>query len=79
VLKQSGDLLSWRRKSRRSQKPIAELGQSSMRSVPGYLCQVFGCPNAFFRLYKNVRPPPPPTGQNPVTASNRKIEDWAKQ
>jgi hypothetical protein len=78
VLKQSDDLLSWQPKSRRSQTPIAELGHSSMRSVPGYLCQVFGCPNAFFRLYKNVRPPPP-TGQNPVTASNRKIEDWAKQ
>jgi hypothetical protein len=50
-----------------------------MRSVPGDLCQVFGCPNPFFRLYKKVRPPPPPTGQNPVTASNHKIEDWAKQ
>jgi hypothetical protein len=42
--------------------------------VPG-----FGCPNAFFRLYKNVRPPPLPTGQIRVTASNCKIEDWAKQ
>jgi hypothetical protein len=50
-----------------------------MRSVPSDLCQVFGCPNAFFRLYKKARPPPPPTGQNPVTASNRKIEDWANQ
>jgi hypothetical protein len=50
-----------------------------MRSVPGDLCQVFGCPNAFFCLYKKARPPPPPTGQNPVTASNRKIEDWANQ
>jgi hypothetical protein len=28
VLKQSGDLLNWRPKSRRSQTPIAELGQS---------------------------------------------------
>jgi len=74
---QLGDLLKLAAKLGRSQTPTAELGQSSMRSVPGYLCQVFGCPNAFFRLYKNVRPPPP-TGQNPVTASNRKIEDWAK-
>src|SRR5262245_63071543 len=36
VLKQSGDLLNWRLKSRRSQTPIAELGQcSTMRSVVG--------------------------------------------
>jgi hypothetical protein len=52
VLKQSDDLLSWRPKSRRSQTPIAELGQSSMRSVPGYLCQVFLLPQCLFRLYK---------------------------
>ena len=33
MLKQSDDLLNWRLKSRRSQTPIAEVGQSSMMTV----------------------------------------------
>jgi hypothetical protein len=49
-----------------------------MRSVRA-ICAKFWLPQCLFSPYKNVRPPPPPTGQNRVTASNCKIEDWAKQ
>jgi hypothetical protein len=68
---QLGDLLA--AKLGRSQTPTAELGQSSMRSVPGDLCQVFGC-CLFSPVQKSAA-----AAATDRPESNRKIEDWAKQ